>query len=64
MRAPRYSWPADAFVPGMLERFDIPGLVDALAPVLQVRPRDEEGKAMREEKDEHIAPWVWQRLGV
>lgn len=52
---PRQPWGVDLFWPGAL---DLPRLAEALAPVLWVRPRDGQGRALREEGDEVAVEWV------
>lgn len=58
---PRYGWGVDVFMPRMLEFLDLEPLAEALAPVLWVRPRDAQGRALREESDGVATAWV-QRL--
>ncbi|MCX5661609.1 MAG: hypothetical protein NTW19_18180 [Planctomycetota bacterium] len=55
---PRYGWGVDVFVPRLLEALDLQPLAEALAPVLWVRPRDGQGKALREETDQVAVEWV------
>lgn len=64
LRAERYAWPQDVFVPGILAHLDVQPLAEAVGPVLSIRPRDAMMQPLRDEDDGGIPAWVWGRLGI
>jgi len=57
-----YTWPHDAFLPGVLARYDIPDLIAGLkTPVLAVHPLDARKSSLGGIPESAIQDWVWER---